>query len=108
THFSGTPQQIVVDEPAADVMRSKEELEVGTQAEFIATILGVDMATGACHIKLENGQEKRGKITDPALRRAHNVYTSALDSHGAVRIVAKPVLKNGEISRLYISDATKL
>lgn len=105
-HFNGTPRQIVVDEVTADVMRSREELEVGSQAEFIATILGVDMATGACHIKLENGQEKRGKITDPSLRQAHNVYTSALDSHKTVRLVAKPVLKNGEISRLYISDAT--
>lgn len=108
THFNGTPRQIIVDEVTADVMRSREELEVGNQAEFIATILGVDMATGACHIKLENGQEKRGKITDPALRQAHNVYTSALDSQRVVRLVAKPVLKNGEISRLYISDATKV
>lgn len=73
---------------------------MGSQSEFIATILGVDTATGACRVRLENGQEKRCKITDPALRHPLNVYTHALDTKDVVKIVAQPLLKNGEISTL--------
>lgn len=106
THFNGTPHEIVVDEPTADVMRSREELEVGAQTEFTAEIIGVNRKTGTCHIRLQDGLEpKYCKITDPSLNTPHNVYTKALYDQSLVILVAKPVLQNGEIKTLYISDA---
>jgi hypothetical protein len=106
THFDKTPAAETIDEPLAEVMRSQEELEVGSQTQFEGVILGVDKITGACRIRLaETGLEIRGKITDPALRAPHNVYTSALDTASGVILTAKPILKYGELSKLFISDA---
>lgn len=106
THFDQTPQKILIDEPTAVVMRSKENLEVGTQMEFPAVILGVDTVTGQCRIRFaDDNCEARGKITDPALKEVHNIYTSALDTKQVVVLTAKPVNRNGELSKLYISDA---
>lgn len=106
THFDQTPQKVTIDEPTAEVMRSKENLEVGAQMEIPVVILGVDTVTGQCRVRFaEDSYETRGKITDPALKNAHNVYTAALDTKQVVILIAKPVNRNGEISRLYISDA---
>src|SRR5690606_29002084 len=106
THFDNTPVAEVVDEPMAEVMRSKENLEVGTQAEMPAILLGVDTVTGACRVELrDSGIVARGKITDPSLKSPQNVYTSALDRKNVVILTAKPVIKDGEISKLFISDA---
>lgn len=106
THFDKTPMAQVIDEPLAEAMRSQEELEVGTQAIFKGIILGVDKVTGTCRVKLaESGHEIRGKITDPALKSTHNVYTAALDTAHQVSLTAKPILRNGELLKLFISDA---
>jgi hypothetical protein len=105
THFDHTPSAQVIDEPMAEAMRSQEELEVGPQTKFEGTFLGVDRSTGACRIKLNSGVEIRGKITDPALKVPHSIYTSTLDSASGVVFTAKPLLKDGELSKLYISDA---
>ena len=106
THFDKTPMAQVIDEPMAESMRSKEELEVGTQMRFEGTIFAVNKATGACSVRLtESGTEIRGKITDPALQHTHNAYTIALDTDAKILLTAKPLLKDGEVVKLFISDA---
>jgi hypothetical protein len=106
SHFDHTKTPEVVDEPMADVMRSKEDLEVGAQTELLGILVGVDTITGACRVELpESGIVARGKITDPALRTPHNVYTMALDNRDAVVLTAKPIMKDGELAKLFISDA---
>jgi hypothetical protein len=49
-----------------------------------------------------------GKITDPALEHHGNIYTAALNEGSTLRVIAKPTLKEGEINRLFISDAEVL
>lgn len=106
THFDQTPHKVLIDEPTAVVMRSQENLEVGEQMEIQAVILGVDTVTGQCRVRFaDDSSEARGKITDPALKNAHNVYTAALDTKQVVVLTAKPVNRNGELKSLYISDA---
>lgn len=106
THFQDTPNQQIVDEPMAVVMRSKEDLQVGAQIEIVGVFLGVDTVTGACRVLLsESGEIKRGKITDPALKAPHNIYTAALNDKSLTTLSVKPVMENGEIAKLYVSDA---
>ena len=104
-HFEGTPQSVVVDEPTAESLRTKNA-EVGEMETYTGKILGVDKPTGTGKFLID-GEEKpvRCKITDPSLMMPKNVYTHALDSESRVSVTAKPVYKLGEISTLYVSDA---
>lgn len=97
-------EPVAIDEPTAQVLQSKEELIVADMRQYRGLFLGVDTTNGSCRIEVEGGIV-RGKITDPALEVVENVYTHALDTHRPVLITAKPVLREGEIKRLYISDA---
>lgn len=95
----------VVDEPEAEALASKEKLEVGDTRQFRGTFEGVDTTNGVCKIKIDGGEDVlRGKITDPALINVQNVYTHSLDTKRPIIITAKPVTKDGEIVRLFISD----
>jgi hypothetical protein len=97
---------VLIDEPIAEVLRAREPLELGDPVEYDVKIEGVFKTNGACRIRLLN--EKRivsGKIADPALEQPHNVYTTALDAGAALHVIAKPVLKNGQLHRLFISHA---
>jgi hypothetical protein len=101
-----TKDAITIDEPSAVVLRSVENLEVGSVDHYTVKIEGVFKTNGACRVRLiDAGQIVAGKVTDPALAQSHNVYTRALDDGSPLRVTAKPTLKDGRITRLYISDA---
>jgi hypothetical protein len=104
--FSETDEPIVVDEAIADSIRSSANTSVGEKESLVGRFLAVDTVTGACKFQA-HGAEKpvRCKITDPVLTAPDNIYTHALNSHSDVTIEAKPLLKDGAVSRLYISNA---
>lgn len=105
-HFSGSPLPIVVDEPVAEALRSKEEAVVGEAQTLIGRIVAVDKVTGAGKLHVEGqGSPTRAKITDPSLSIPENAYTHALDTETKISVTAKPVSKSGSVSTLYISDA---
>jgi len=109
THFKATDQEYVVDEPTAEAFRAKEELIVGDELTYRGKLSAVDKKTGTCRFEPEDGsKEVRAKITDPSLTVPSNVYTHALDTAGTIEIKGKPVLRNGEITTLYISNAKPL
>lgn len=106
THFRNIIDgSFTIDEPIADAFRAKADVEVGDLTTYRARFIGVDKAAGSCRLEIE-GLDKlvRGKITDPGLAIPMNPYTHALDSGTTVLITGKPVLKEGEIKTLYISD----
>ena len=96
-----------IDEPAAEVLRARETLELGDAVEYDVFVEGVFKTNGACRLRLLNDHERivAGKITDPALTIPNNIYTAALDRGVPLRVTAKPTLKNGVIQTLYVSDA---
>jgi len=97
---------VEIDEPTAEVLRSKDPMEVGEMKEYVVTLEGLFKTNGACKVKLENGIIVAGKITDPVLDQpGSNIYTQALDRTERLRVVAKPTMKDGEINRLFISNA---
>jgi hypothetical protein len=95
-----------IDEPAAEVMRARDPMQVGDLADYQVTVEGVFKTNGACRLKIL-GQEKvvAGKITDPQLGKPGNSYTTALNEGLPLQVKAKPTLKNGKLHTLYVSDA---
>jgi len=102
----GTGQGTLIDEPSAEVLRSTVEMQVGDTAMYEVEIEGVFKTNGACRVRLlDGGRVVAGKITDPALDTPGNKYTAALNEGAVLRVTAKPTLKDGELHRLFISDA---
>jgi hypothetical protein len=98
--------QVLIDEPTAEVLRAHEPMELGDPVAYDVKIEGVFKTNGACRVRLlSDNRIVPGKITDPALEQPHNVYTTALDAGAALHVTAKPVLKDGQLHRLFISHA---
>jgi len=106
TVWVGSVSPTEIDEPTAQVLRSKEPLQVGDTATYEAVLEAVDTTNGSCKFTVSgDGKQTKGKITDPALANPENVYTRALDTKRSVVLTGKPVTKDGKIVQIYISDA---
>jgi hypothetical protein len=105
----GDDRQVLIDEPTAEVLRARDPMELGDPIEYDVKIEGVFKTNGACRVRLlSENRIVPGKITDPALEQPHNIYTTALDAGAALHVIAKPVLKDGKLHRLFISHAEGL
>jgi hypothetical protein len=99
----------IIDEPAAEVLRSRDPMTVGDTKQYTVEVDGVFKSNGACRLRIV-GEDRvvSGKITDPALETPGNVYTTALNEGAALRVTAKPTLKSGVLHTLFVSDAKKV
>jgi len=97
-----------ITEPDAEAIRSKEDLVVGdTETMQCLKIIELNLRTGHCEIEVDRYEGVIiGKITDPQLEQAGNIYSRSLDRQTQFAISAKPVMKEDNVQRLYISDAT--
>lgn len=102
----GVGAPVTVDEPMADAIRSKEELEVQDLTEMTVKVDGV--FHHARQIKVEHPTEPGRYITcdvrDPTFDSVPNPYTEALQKLARIVVLARPVLKNGELHKLYVMD----
>lgn len=105
-HFKGTDESVVVDQPVAEALRSREEVVIGEVITMRGRIKAVDTVKGTGKILIE-GQDRpiKVQITDPILTVPNNVYTHALDSQAEVEVSAKPLSKSGTLATLFVSDA---
>jgi hypothetical protein len=95
----------VIDEPAAEVLRSPDQLTLGEPVTYDVKIHGVFKTNGACRIEiLDQRKIVSGKIADATLEAPHNV-TKALDEGAILRVVAQPTMKDGKLHRLFITGA---
>jgi hypothetical protein len=103
----GKHNPIIIDEPIAEVLRSREGLELGETVEYDVELVGVFKNSGACRVRLV-GKDKVvvGKIADSALDEPNNIYTRALNEGRMLHVVGKPTLKDGELHKLYITSAS--
>jgi hypothetical protein len=107
SHFSGMECEFQITEPDAEAIRSKEDLEVDDLKDYECSLISeLNTKTGHCHLHLV-GDDKHviGKINDPALLVPNNIYSESLNAQNGFKFNAKAVLKDGEIHRLYVSDA---
>ncbi len=98
---------LVVDEPMAEVMRSKEKLEIEAMKQYNCLVKGINIETGSAFLLVEGSEILlHATINGPVLNEAGNIYTTALNSHAELVISAKATSKNGKINKLFVSDAT--
>ncbi|UEM13648.1 hypothetical protein CIT37_42770 [Bradyrhizobium ottawaense] len=97
----------VIDEPAAEVLRSPDMLSLGEKEEYVVRIHGVFKTNGACRVEILNAPKKKivsGKIADDELLKPGNIYTRALNEGLTLRVVAQPTIKDRKINRLFITQ----
>jgi hypothetical protein len=108
TMLIGKKDPIVIGEAEAEVMRAAPSsgLELGDEVTYDVEVVGVFKTNGLCRLRVVgDDQVILGKITDPAVEQDHNIYTSALDAGGVLKVVAKPTYKNGKLHKLFVSSA---
>lgn len=107
TQFPSQAEPVVVTEAEALAIRSDEDLVVGKPDYFVVIRMhSLSLDTGACRLEIEGVDGLvSGKVDDITLKQPRNVYTSALDSHGSIRVRARPVYKQEELHRLFITEA---
>jgi hypothetical protein len=105
THAKKKAGEFVIDEPIADTIRAKGNLEVRDAVQLKVRLTAVDTTNRTVKITApEFKKPVRAKIIDPALIQPQNAYTHALDNHTLINITAKPVFKDGELYMYYVTD----
>jgi hypothetical protein len=99
---------IVVDQAAADAIRSESADEVTAEKTWRVRITELDVESSTAKVRLDGDaqQERRIKaiITDPSARVLANAYAQALLSQAEIDVRGKATLRDGEIAQLYISN----
>lgn len=92
-----------------------EEIEeITSEQTYYAVITELDLENQTCKLRFcnENGEiakdsnRVKGQITDPTIMTSENHYIVSMVSAKPIQIKAKAALKNGQIQKLFISDAT--
>lgn len=106
-HAKGTPAQLVIDEPGADIIRAHGNLEVAEAVDLLAIVTAIDTINHTCKVSVPQLARRpiRARILDSVLIVPENIYTRALDTKMPIVITAKPVLKEGQLYMLYITSA---
>lgn len=96
----------LVNEEARDIIDRPDPVEIGPAQSFTVSISELDIKTGACKVALHGDNSDRyvSEITDPVVQNPHNPYSAALDLQSWVKVIAKPHLRDGKITKLTISD----
>lgn len=96
----------VVDEPMADAIRARGELEVGDLQAMVLTADG-----WVYHIRVLNvhhpelpGRFLSAKVRDPIAEQEGNAYAAAALEKATIRVQAKPAYRAGQLEAIYIMD----
>ncbi|WP_081158759.1 hypothetical protein [Ensifer aridi] len=100
---------VVVDEPIADAIRSKQDDQVGDMTSMDLQVDGI--IHHSRQLKIINPESENRFITaevrDPLFSQLPNPYADAAAAMSTIRVKAKPVYRNGELFKLYVMDLEK-
>lgn len=98
---------VEIDLPMADVIRSKDKLEVGEMSTMRIRVDGFTHHNRQLKVRHpdEPGRFITAHVRDPAFEQAPNIYTEAATREAWLDVTAKPTLKDGRIHAIYIMDA---
>lgn len=95
-----------ITEPEAEAIRAGGDSEVDPLATFrVERISALNVDTGVCNLDVQGIGPVKGRITDPVLEAPNNVYTRSMNEQTPCVVQAKAVRKDGQVQRLFISDA---
>ena len=105
--FPELESPIVVTEADAMAIRSDEDLIVGKPDNYqVSRIHSLNLDSGACRLEVEGVLGiVSGKIDDITLKQPNNPYSAALNTHSSLRVRARPVYRNDELHRLFITES---
>ncbi|MFG1371523.1 hypothetical protein V5F32_05040 [Xanthobacter oligotrophicus] len=100
-------QKAVVGQAEKEAITSASPVEVDVERGYLIRITELDMDTGSCKVAMDAEPDARyaARITDPAFSAPNNRYVMAMAAKSTLNVRAKATLKDGEIDRLFISDA---
>lgn len=103
---AGAAPLLKVDEPMADAIRSKGELEVGDLQDMTLRLDGFVHHTRRLNVENpeEPGQFLYADVKDPLFEDVPNVYTDAANRKATITVQAKPAYRSGKLERIYIMD----
>jgi len=103
---AGTAPLTEVDEPMADAIRSKGELEVGDLQEMTLQTDGFIHHSRKLNVEHPNepGTYIHADVKDPLFEAVPNVYTDAANRKATIVVQAKPAFRAGRLERIYIMD----
>lgn len=105
--FSSAERKDTFDEAdKAAILRSEDD-EITENRHFDISITELDLERGTCKTRmLGDAEDKRisAVITDPQLQQSNNPYSLAFAAGEAISVIAKALIKDGEVDRLFISD----
>lgn len=101
------PKLLELDEPMADVIRSKESDEVGDLQEMRIRVDGIIHHSRQLKIDhpQKEGQFLTAEVRDPAFEIVPSKYSNAAANRTELEVLAKPVYRKQELHKLYIMDA---
>ncbi len=107
-----------LDQARKDAIMSNDDGELTPSRYFTIVITEIDRERSTAKVRLtdEENQSDEGRdeddsfranadITDPLLASANNPYIRSLATRAPIRVQGKALIRDGQIRRLYISDA---
>ena len=90
-----------------DVVMADIPPDITPEGDYVVRITELDMENGNCRLTILGETEVRvaGRIVDPAVTIPNNAYVSAMAACEPLPVRAKAAIRDGEIERLYLSDA---
>lgn len=96
---------VTIDEPTADAIRSKEDLELTEKETVKATVDGFIRRTRTLKLIMEDGSYQTAEVRDPAFDYDPNIYIDALAEAKILSITIRKSLRAGKLYKLYVLDA---
>lgn len=103
---SGAMPSVIVDEPMAEAIRSKDEIEVLDMEQMTFRIDGISLHNRQLKVEFaeDPGKFFSADVRDPAFEQETNPYKAAFAANQVVTVEAKRALKQGQLYKLYVMN----
>jgi hypothetical protein len=104
---SGSAAGAVIDEPTADAIRTKEDIELQDVSEMRIRVDGIIRHSRTLKVEFSDqpGRFVTADVRDPVFDNTPNIYTDALGSGIELRVRARPALRGGEMFKIFVIEA---